>query len=353
MSLNGIDISGWQSGINLAVVPADFVIIKATEGTGYINPDYDRAYAQADRAGKLLGSYHYANGGDPAAEAEHYLKKVGASVGKAILCLDWEGQNNPRFGNNDAAWCKQWLDYVHKKTGVKPLLYISQSVMPRVRGIGDYGLWVAQYANMYATRYQGTPWNEDSYSCAIRQYSSCGRLPGYNGNLDLNKFYGDVDAWKKYAARSGQTSGASGQTVPKPSGAMTAPTGTTLDLVYNTMLNKYGSGDARKKALGSKYEAVQGMINHIATAPAKTLAAEVKVGKYGNGNIRKVVLGSRYQEVQGIIDAQQNNVYYTVRSGDTLSGIASKYGVSVQQIVKLNSIANPNLIYPGQRLRIK
>lgn len=54
MALNGIDISNWQSGINLAVVPCDFVVIKATEGTGYVNPDYERAYRQAKTAGKCL-----------------------------------------------------------------------------------------------------------------------------------------------------------------------------------------------------------------------------------------------------------------------------------------------------------
>lgn len=57
MALNGIDISNWQSGINLAVVPCDFVVIKATEGTGYVNPDYERAYRQAKTAGKCLGIY--------------------------------------------------------------------------------------------------------------------------------------------------------------------------------------------------------------------------------------------------------------------------------------------------------
>lgn len=36
MTLNGIDISNWQAGINLSAVPADFVIIKATEGTTYV-----------------------------------------------------------------------------------------------------------------------------------------------------------------------------------------------------------------------------------------------------------------------------------------------------------------------------
>lgn len=43
MSMNGIDISSWQSGIDLAKVPCDFVIIKATEGLTYVNPDCDRA----------------------------------------------------------------------------------------------------------------------------------------------------------------------------------------------------------------------------------------------------------------------------------------------------------------------
>ena len=54
MTLNGIDISSWQSNINVGKegVSADFVIIKATGGTGYINPDCDRAFQQAISSGK-------------------------------------------------------------------------------------------------------------------------------------------------------------------------------------------------------------------------------------------------------------------------------------------------------------
>ena len=98
MALNGIDISNWQSGINLAVVPCDFVVIKATEGTGYVNPDYERAYRQARTAGKCLGIYHYASGGNIQAEAEYFLKNAGNRVGEAMLVLDWEGRSNPAFG---------------------------------------------------------------------------------------------------------------------------------------------------------------------------------------------------------------------------------------------------------------
>ena len=44
---------------------------------------------------------------------------------------------------------------------------------------------------------------------------------------------------------------------------------------------------------------------------------------------------------------------YTVRSGDTLSGIAAKYGVTVNDLVSWNNISNPNLIYVGQKIVIK
>ena len=43
---------------------------------------------------------------------------------------------------------------------------------------------------------------------------------------------------------------------------------------------------------------------------------------------------------------------YTVQSGDTLSGIAAKYGTTYQTLATLNGIANPNVIYPGQLLRV-
>ncbi len=43
---------------------------------------------------------------------------------------------------------------------------------------------------------------------------------------------------------------------------------------------------------------------------------------------------------------------YTVKSGDTLSGIGAKFGVSYQAIAKLNQIKNPDLIFPGQKFKI-
>ena len=355
MSMNGIDVSGWQKGIDLSKVPADFVIIKATQGTSYVNSDCDRAYQQAKAAGRLLGVYHYFSGGDPAKEAEHFVNNIKGYIGDAILVLDWEGEQNAKFSQGPAV-AKPFLDKVRDLTGVKPLIYMSKSVCRQydwAAVAAEYGLWVAQYANNNATGYQTNPWTDAKGfgawgTPAIFQYSSAGRLSGYNGNLDINIAYMDAAAWKAYAKGT--------QAIQTPKAD--APNGSVLDLVYGVMTGKYGNGDARKAALGSRYNEVQSEINHIQEASAATLAAETKAGRYGNGDVRKAVLGSKYDDVQKIINGQSTGngsgaVYYTVKSGDTLSGIAAKYGTTYQKIAQLSGISNPNKIYVGQKIRVK
>ncbi len=350
--LNGIDVSNWQNGINLAAVPADFVIMKATQGTHYVSPDCDRQYQQAKKAGRCLGVYHYAEGGDYKAEADYFIKNVKGYIGEAILCLDWEDKNNPTFNSGrDKQWIKNWCDYVTQQTGVKPLVYISKAYMSFAQGIGDYGLWIAQYANNNSTGYQATPWNEGAYSCAIRQYSSHGNLSGYGGDLDLNKFYGDRAAWNKYAGKGNAV-----QPPSKPSESAPDLSGeSTLDLVADTMRGVYGDGETRKKKLGSRYTEVMNVINHIDTASIDTLVSETKAGKYGNGQIRKTILGSKWQAVQNKINAGSGSSTktYTVQSGDTLSGIASQFGTTYQKIAADNGIADPNKIFAGQVLKIR
>lgn len=357
MSMNGIDVSGWQAGINLAAVPCDFVIIKSTQGTSYVNKDCDRAYQQAKAAGKLLGVYHYFSGGDPYAEAEFFVKNIKGYVGEAILVLDWEPQQNSKFGQG-AAVAKPFLDKVKELTGVKPLIYISKSFCRSYDWssvASEYDLWVAQYANNKQTGYQEKPWTDSNgYGAwgnpAIFQYSSHGRLSGYNGDLDINIAYMDANGWKSYAGAKNGTDSKPGTSTPQ----QTTPNGSTLDLVYGVMTGRYGSGTERKTKLGSRYDEVQNMINHIASTSASTLATEVKSGAYGNGDVRKVVLGSRYDEVQKIVNGSGTSaVYYTVKSGDTLSAIASKYGTTYQKIAQINGISNPNKIYIGQKIRVK
>ena len=206
MSLQGIDIASYQTGIDLSVVPCDFVIVEATEGVNYTNPDFTRAYSQAKEQNKLIGIYHYANGAGATTEADYFLSVVGDRVGEAILVLDWEQGGNSAFGS--VTYAKQWLDRVYSKTKVRPLIYMSKSVTYGYDWssvAGDHGLWVAQYADTNPTNYQSNPWTDTngygawSNGPVIFQYTSTGRLSGWSGNLDLNLAYMDATAWSKYA----------------------------------------------------------------------------------------------------------------------------------------------------------
>lgn len=281
--MNGIDISAWQgdAGIDLSKIAYDFCIVKATEGTDYKNR-YFAAHCDAVlKKKKLLGAYHYANGRDPQIEADHFLAYVKKYIGKAVLVLDWEAKNNHLFGVKDLEWCLQWCSYVQKKTGIKPLIYIQKSAMNAVKKAG-YGLWVAQYPDNEQTGYQEHPWNEGAYNCLLRQYTSVGKLPGYNGSLDLNKAYISAASWNKQAGKAKTVS----TTVKKSVNA----------LAKEVLAGKWGNGTDRKSRLtkaGYDYAKVQAAVNKLVKSSQMTqdkiinaVAHEVIIGKWGNGQER-------------------------------------------------------------------
>lgn len=215
-TLNGIDVSRYQTAARLHgytgplkingplmisdAVPYDFLIAKATEGTGYVDANCNAHIAKAKKRGKLTAVYHFATKGGTA-EADFFVNQVRGYIGNSILVLDWEAG---ALAHGVGA-AKAFLDRVYARTKVRPLLYTSASVTTAYDWSGvckNYGLWVASYPNNNATGYY-TPalcktgaWG----FAAMRQYSSHGRLPGYSGYLDLDIFYGDKAAWQAYAA---------------------------------------------------------------------------------------------------------------------------------------------------------
>ena len=200
--MNGIDISRYQKGIDLSVVPCEFVIVKATQGTSYVSPEFKKQIKQADALGKFLGVYHYAGGGGAIPEAKHFLDVVSDYIGKAILFLDWEWDQNPNMNNPEYA--KAFLAYVKQETSITPFIYMSKSVCRQYSWDASYPLWCAQYANYDPTGYKERPWTDTKgfgawKSCAILQYSSKGRLPGYSKDLDLDKSYISAEEWLRYA----------------------------------------------------------------------------------------------------------------------------------------------------------
>lgn len=310
--LKGIDISHHQRGINSYGSDVDFVIIKATEGVGYVDEQCDRLYQQAKKDGKLLGVYHFARpdlNNSAIAEADWFIKNIQGYIKEAILVLDWE---SGYLGN--VAWAKAFLDRVKEKTGVKALLYASRSPINSFNwssvANSDYGLWVADYgANT------GEPGRKPVVNWwpfyALWQYTSRGRISGYSGNVDMNYFYGDADTWRKYA-----TSDSSGSK-PAPEPAKKS----NEEIANEVLEGKWDNGEARKKKLeeaGYNYQVIQDIVNK-------------KLG----------------------ISKEPVVEYYTVKKGDNLTKIAKKYGTTVNQLVAWNGIKNKNLIYAGQKLRVK
>lgn len=361
MTLNGIDISNWQRGIDLSKVPCDFVIAKATEGIGYVDKSCDGFIQQALKLGKKIGFYHFARpttNNDPIREADFFYENCKGYFGKGIPILDWEAENK-----QNVAYAKAWLDRVYQRSGVKPVIYMSESVVNSYDwssvANADYGLWVAKYRdnnpdyNYNMANAGSRPRVKWWKNYCMWQWTSSGRLSGYGGNLDCNIFYGDVNTWNAYVGKS--TSTAKPQTKPASK--------TTDQLADEVIAGQWGNGADRKKRLtdaGYDYNAVQNAVNaKLAKKSNDEIAKEVIAGKWGNGDDRKQRLtsaGYNYTVIQAIVNklmSANKAVYYTVRSGDTLSGIASKYGTTYQKLAQMNGIANPNRIYAGQKLRVK
>ena len=363
MSLKGVDISNHQRGLDISKIQCDFVIVKATEGKSYVDPSCDKFFQQALSLNKKLGVYHFANNSDNTAkqEADWFINNTKGYIGKAIPVLDWEDNVT-----DNVDWALEWLQRVEEAYGTKPMIYMSESVVNRHDWskvvAGNYGLWVAKYRDNnpdynYDMSNAGNKPSVKYWSFyALWQWTSTGRLDGWNGNLDLDEFYGDANSWDAYVGNKSDEDIEESAPAPAPEPTPSAPTGTTLELVERTMKGEFGDGDNRRNALGSRYQEVQDFINHISTASTDTLVEETKSGKYGNGNTRKTVLGSRYQEVQNKINAESNSSSststYTVKPGDTLSEIGQSLGVDWKEIASLNGIGAPYTIYAGQTLKV-
>lgn len=336
-----IDVSEHNGTINWAAVKTAGIagaIIRCGFGDDIASQDDKKWKYNADECTRLgipFGVYIYSYANSDAqsrSEATHVLRLIKGYKLSYPVYLDLEESGTEGHAVRGA---KIFCDLI-KAAGYQVGIYANQYWFNNVIGssLDAYTKWVANYGVN-----NGQPNTKPSISGTdIWQYTSVGRVNGISGNVDMNICY------KDFTGSSNANSG---------SAATAAPSGSTLDLAAATMQGKYGNGDARKNALGSRYNEVQTFIVHIASASADTLAAEVKAGKYGNGDVRKTVLGSRYTEVQNKINGASATQYYTIQSGDTLSTIARKYGTTVAQLQSWNGIANANVIYTGQRIRVK
>lgn len=188
-----VDVYSGSSDAIISDPHAQGVIIKATQGTYYVNPRCNHQYDLARSESKLLGLYHYAGGGDPVAEADYFVNSISNYVHTGILVLDWESYQNSSWGNPN--WARQFVNRIHDRTNVWPIIYVQESALWQVANCAnDCGLWVAKYPTMNWHSWNVPDMNVNS--------GAFGHLTGwqYTGDdRDRSIFYLDSQQWMKFA----------------------------------------------------------------------------------------------------------------------------------------------------------
>lgn len=324
--LKGIDISKFQAGINLNQAKnggVQFAILRAGY-TGYgdgvskaKDPNFEGFYSAAKICGLPVGAYWFSI-------ATSYQKGVDEANWMYNNCLKGKQFEYPIYIDvEDDTGGKQYLRKAGKQATTDGIKGFCETLEKLGYYVGIYASDISGFKDMmyvdqltrydkWVARYGSEPTYVTSYG--MWQYSSTGRVSGYSGNIDMNNAYKDYPSIMKANGLNGYSK--SGETTPAQ------PTKKSNEEIANEVLNgKWGNGEDRKNKLtaaGYDYNTIQGIVNN-------------KLG----------------------INKEPSKEYYTIKSGDNLTKIAKKYGTTVDQLVKWNNIKNKNLIYAGQKIRVK
>ena len=248
--LKGIDISSWNGFpfneiTERGYKKSDFVIVKATQGTNYVNPYCDKAIQRCIKDEKLWGFYHYATGKTPETEAQYFYNQCKGYIKKGIPALDWESIQNPSFG--DKEWCLRFVNEFHRLSGVYPIIYIQKSALSQAANCASKcGLWVASWGVSHPGNC--SPWE----TFTIWQWTS------NNEKLDENYANLTREGWLKIAKGDSKVI----TTEPaKQNNTSSITLEQALTKIAQEVLNgRFGNGDARKNAI---YSAVQKRVNEL------------------------------------------------------------------------------------------
>jgi lysozyme len=200
--LNGIDVSHWQEfdpGYyeNFNHQQLAFVMIKASDGI-YTDKRLVTHTAGFAKTCLLKGYYHYLRFKSKAQEQidsfVRALDKVGGFTSTDLPpALDVEDEDEDISPQQSTDLVHAWLEGVKSKLGVEPMIYTGKwywdnpKHMANSTAFSGYKLWSSRYASSYLPNYGG--WTQPT----MWQYTETGRLPKYNGDVDLNKFFGGID----------------------------------------------------------------------------------------------------------------------------------------------------------------
>ena len=313
---DGIDVSEWQGNIDFAEVKAsgiDIVYIKSSEGTNYIDPYFRSHYEDAAVNDLNIGFYHFltaSNVQEAKAEARFFSSVVNGFDSDCRLAMDFEvfdGLSVEEINNISFAF----LSEVQNLTGKEVVVY-SDAFNARETFssslASEYPVWVAEYG-------ADEPEDGNWPTWFGFQYTNQGRIPGISTYVDRDFFTSDIFL--------------------SDNSTINVPDTSQPETNNNFVIVKRGN-----------------TLSQIALQYNTSYQYLAKINNISNPNL--IFVGERIYvpTLTSSTKGDTSHVLYVVKRGNTLTQISRLYNVSIQSIVELNEIANPNLIFAGEILKI-
>lgn len=396
---HGVDWSRYQGANGIFGYGHDkFAIcqIGGVNGGGmYGQTTYETQVASAIAQGKRAHTYIWYQVGGNASLGEQvlntFLPQVQTPKG-SIVALDYEsGASADKQANTNAILHGMRMikaaGYTAMYYSYKPYTVANVYVDQIIREFPN-SLWMAAYPDYNVTPTPNYNVFPSMDGVAIYQFTSTYIAGGLDGNIDLtgitdngytknnnpetqtpaisqgqqadNTPKSDIAVGNQVKVKFGANVWATGEAIPtwvKGRTYTVAQTsgGRVLLSGINSWINKadveiisVSSAPIQSPAVNTYTVRSGDTLSSIASKFGTSYQALASLNGISNPNLIYV---GQVLRVNG--SASTGSVYYTVRAGDNLSAIASRYGTSYQSIASLNGLANPNLIYAGQTLKIK
>ena len=198
----GVDLSSHNGDIDFNRLKADsvdFVMLKATEGTTFKDPKFNRNYTEARKAGiSHIGAYHFFRfDTDGEMQAMNLINSLRGKTIDLPVAIDREEWTNPKHLDTDEVVTRlqAMIDYL-EINGLTILFYTNKDGYQRfIRDrFDDYPLWICSFTD--------PPLGDDNNDWALWQYSHWGWTDACDTEVDLNTFNGDREQWLQWVKSS-------------------------------------------------------------------------------------------------------------------------------------------------------
>ena len=313
----GVTLNEFSSAYDLSAAKnngVSAVILRATAGADYTDASFATAARSAQDSGLRLGFYHYLTAEDEEsarAQARFFASSISGYGASLRPSMRFDTLNGLSFDSANRI-ASAFLAEVEAATGTTPAVYTDaeSATLLWSKAIADkYPLWVIDEDGGDAPGLTNSPWK----SWVGWQYTA---LQAPNCGVPLSKFTSDMLAQQIVVARASE------------SAAEAAP---AQKLICVTV------------ALGDTLSAIARLFN-------TTVNEIVRMNRIANPNL--IYPGQRlYLRVADSVPYPCCDTY-TIRKGDTLSGIGARFGVSWRQLATINEIRDPDRIYPGHQIKL-